>query len=249
MEYIAFGEETHLTENTLSMNSYRHVFVMCMILCMCSCASDYSPDLDHSNLTGYWDMTSLSGLMFMEFTSQGKVLIEDRGAIGVKDVSKHYYQEYVIEDNAIKGLPGGCSMEDIEIRGDRMTFAFVNPEVDYTLLYSADKVEDLMADDATLLLNREWRTVEENNVPVAAADQKESYFSRRGIYLLKTMEGDAMEIFNWDWTREGQICYTKYQRPQFIPDKICLNFTELTEDQAVFYIEGNEFMLIPTEDI
>jgi len=90
------NDSCNLTKNTL-MYSYQLAALLCLVLGMISCSSsDFSDHINHAELEGHWNITVPSGLMFVEFTSDQKVLIGDRGAIGEKDISLHYFQEYKI---------------------------------------------------------------------------------------------------------------------------------------------------------
>jgi len=183
--------------------------------------------------------------MFMEFTDEHKVLIGDRGAIGTIDISQHYYQDYIISGDQIVGLPSETRMEDIEIRGDRMTFTFYNPQTEKKTPYTGIRVTELMEDKQTALLNKTWVTVTENELPVADEDKKMAYFSKTGIFFIKDFGSEKLNMFSWEWRNEVQLCYTEYQRPQFVYDPTCMSFSLLLEEQVKFYVDGDNIMMEP----
>jgi len=202
-------------------------------------------------LVGHWDITVPSGLMFMEFISDNRVLIGDRGAIGEQDVSKHYFQDYTFTDNEVINLPLGCKMVNIEIAGDRMTFVFLNEAKGYRQEYTAHKGDaTALTDKDTDMVTQTWITTEQNGKTIAPENQKLAYFSKAGIYFIKDMNEDNLQLFSWNWNSsfDNHLCYTPYQRPTFIPQESCMNFIELTDSYSIFETDGLIIKMEATSD-
>jgi len=208
-------------KNTL-MNSYQLLAVLCLVLGLCSCSSeDFPQDPTQSDLIGHWNITVRSGLQFVEFIEGGKILIDDRGAIGTPDISKTYYHDYKLKEGAeVIDLPSESRMTDISIKGDRMTFVFINDLTGYRMPYTAYRVEAEYEEENRIeLLSQTWITVKENGIQLTPENQKVAHFSKAGIYFIKDLNDDEVQLFSWQYsegTEREQICYTKYQRPTIL---------------------------------
>jgi len=231
------------------MIACRLLAFLCLLGIVGCTKDDSSSDIMHNDLIGHWNISVLSGLQFIEFTPNNGVLIDDRGAIGVRDISKHYLQQYNLKDNVIIDLPSGARMEDVVIHGNRMTFTFVNPAKNYSQPYTAYNVS--MSDDLGPKVNtmaQAWITTTENGRPLKPAYQKVAYFSKVGIYALKSLKDENVQLFNWHWGNStgDQICYQKYQRPTLVPELTCMNFGVLTNSEAVFEVQGDIIEMVST---
>jgi len=229
------------------MYSNQLAALVCLLFGMISCSTEnISNQITHSDLEGHWNITVPSGLMFIEFTPDNRILIGDRGAIGAKDVSQHYFQDYKLTGNdIIAGLPFGCQMEEVLIQGDRMTFVFKNPSTGYSQPYSGERmVSD--EDPQTRILNQTWVTTAENGSPIAEESKKLSYFSKTGIFFIKNITDSDLQMYSWEWTGDKELCYTEYQRPVHIPQPECMSFMELTETSTSFSIGKDRFTIQPT---
>jgi len=146
------------------MKWYQLPMLLTLLCSLYSCTQDNdSPDIHTSDLIGHWNITVPSGLQFIEFISDTKVLIGDRGAIGDLDISQHYYHDYDLSiNNEVINLPSGCKMTNLNLQYDRLTFEFINPETGYTLNYYADRVRGNTTQNSKInLLNKTWITAEE----------------------------------------------------------------------------------------
>ena len=232
------------------MRLYQLAFLLCLLLVTvmsCSTEEDRPVQIEQSDLVGQWDVTVRGALLFIEFTEDNRVLIQDRGAIGQPDSTIYYYQDYkLLENNTIEGLPGNSVMSEITVSGDRLTFFFSNPTNGHRLKYYGQRVEETEIEDLSSLLNRTWITVLENGEPILPEYQKISYFSKTGIFLIKDFSDSGLHMFEWEWNDYSQICYTEYQRPQFIPQPICMSFLILEEDFAEFEVGGRVIRIEPT---
>jgi hypothetical protein len=220
-----------------------------MLWAISSCVPDdlTEQQIVQSELVGHWDVTTLSGLMFVEFTPDNRVLIHDRGALGPRDQSAFYFQDYAFSDHkTIEGLPDNSRMTAITVLGDQLSFVLENPTTGYRLQYFGERVEKISQDAYTQLLSKTWVTVEENGIPLQEADQKLSYFSNTGLFMIKEKQEKDISLFAWQWTTENQICYTEYQRPRLLPDPICMSFVTLSEDIVEFIVDHNLIKLEPT---
>lgn len=234
------------------MKTYQLLTLLTLLCGLFSCTQDNSStDIHTSDLIGHWNITVPSGLQFIEFISDTKVLIGDRGAIGELDISQHYYHDYKIStDNEVIHLPSGCKMTNLNLQNNRLTFEFINPETGYTLNYYADRVKDNTPHNSEInMLNKTWITMEENGQSIREELKKIAYFSKAGIYFLKDYTVDDMQMYSWEWNAtEEELCYKNYQRPTLIPQITCLDFVDLREDRAIFEVDGNYIMMIPIMD-
>ena len=79
------------------MRLYQLAFLLCLLLVTvmsCSTEEDRPVQIEQSDLVGQWDVTVRGALLFIEFTEDNRVLIQDRGAIGQPDSTIYYYQDY-----------------------------------------------------------------------------------------------------------------------------------------------------------
>lgn len=231
------------------MHYPRLVILICMLWTISSCVPDdlAEQQIVQSELIGHWDVTTLSGLMFVEFTPDNRVLIHDRGALGPEDQSAYYFQDFTFtDDKTIEGLPNNSQMKEITVLGDNLSFVLENPTTGYSLQYFGKRMEKISNDDYTQLLSKSWVTVAENGILLEEADQKLSYFSETGLFMIKEKNEDDISLFDWKWTAENQICYTEYQRPRLLPDPICMSFITLSDDVVEFFVDRNLIKLKPT---
>ena len=199
------------------------------------------------DLIGRWDVTVRGGLMFVEFTPDNRVLIQDRGAIGKKDSTIYYYQDYdFMGDNTIENLPGSSTMSDIVVEGDKITFTFSSPSTGHRLRYYGKRVEEIEDDEFAMRLCQTWITVRENGIPLAPEKQKIAYFSNTGLFLLKELLSDELFVFGWERNSETQLCYTEYQRPRLVPKPICMNFIPGNNEYLEFEVDGDVIRIEPT---
>ncbi len=229
------------------MNSYQLFGLLCLLLSICSCTTESIPEINHSDLIGHWDVTVPSGLQFVEFTSDNRVFIGDRGALGPLDISNHYYQDYRLNENdEVENLPADSKMTEISIIGDRMTFRLVSP--DYDQQYVAYRKAAKKMDDKTEMINQSWLTVAENGQLLDPMDQKLSYFSKANIFFIKDMDDLEYHMYSWRWNDEHDqyLCYTDYQRPSFIPRETCMSWYELSSEKATIEVDGIIISLVPT---
>lgn len=235
------------------MKTYQLLMLLTLLCGLFSCTQDNSStDIHTSDLIGHWNITVPSGLQFIEFISDTKVLIGDRGAIGDLDTSQHYYHDYDLSiDNEVINLPSGCKMINLNLQYDRLTFEFTNPTTGYTLNYYADRVRDENLQNPEInILNKAWITSEENGQPIKDELKKLAYFSKASIYFLKDIAEDDLQMYSWEWdATEEELCYRNYQRPTLIPQVTCLDFIDLREDRAIFEVDGNYIMMVPSEEI
>jgi len=230
------------------MKFYQHLSLLCLLFGICSCTQEDVSHIEHSQLIGHWDISVPSGLQFIEFISDSEVLIGDRGAIGEMNVSQHYYQKYNLSQiNQIVDLPSGCKMTNLHFCNGRLTFDFINPSTNYEQSYFAYKKTNSDFDNQSSdKLNKTWVTIEENGQPIREELKKMAYFSKAGIYFLKDMFDDNLQMHSWTWNEaEDELCYTAYQRPTLIPQETCMDFLSLKEDRAIFEVDGNFIEMVP----
>jgi len=232
------------------MKWYQLPMLLTLLCSLYSCTQDNdSPDIHTSDLIGHWNITVPSGLQFIEFISDTKVLIGDRGAIGDLDISQHYYHDYDLSiNNEVINLPSGCKMTNLNLQYDRLTFEFINPETGYTLNYYADRVRGNTTQNSKInLLNKTWITAEENGLPIREELKKIAYFSKADVYFLKNLTEDNLQMYSWEWhAAEEELCYKNYQRPTLLPQQICLDFIDLRDDRAIFEVDGNYIKMVPS---
>jgi len=227
------------------MKLYQLLAGLAMLLGICSCGLDDGIEpLSSSDLIGHWNISVPSGLQFVEFIDNDKVLIDDRGAIGTTGISKRYYDSYSLDlSERVIQLAATCRMEEVSVDRDRMTFVFVCKSTGYRMPYTAHKIlAENEKINRTEVLSQTWITTEENGKTLAAEDQKIAYFSPAGIYFLKNVALDDIQLYSWSWSdgvESEQLCYTPYQRPTFIPIETCINFIELTDSHALMDINGS----------
>ena len=182
------------------MRLYQLAFLLCLLLVTvmsCSTEEDRPVQIEQSDLVGQWDVAVRGALLFIEFTEDNRVLIQDRGAIGQPDSTIYYYQDYkLLENNTIEGLPGNSVMSEITVSSDRLTFFFSNPTNGHRLKYYGQRVEETEIEDLSSLLNRTWITVLENGEPILPEYQKISYFSKTGIFLIKDFLDSGLHMLS-----------------------------------------------------
>lgn len=230
------------------MRLYQLALMICLSWAVMSCNPEVLPEqIVESDLVGQWDVTVRGGLLFLEFTEDNRVLIQDMGAIGQPDTAAYYYQDYKLHaDNFINGLPGNCFMHEIAVDGDEISFVFSNPKNGHTLRYFGKRVEEKSETQLTLDLNRTWITTKENGIVLNPESQKIAYFSKTGLFLLKDTESPEISMFRWDQTGEEQLCYTEHQRPRFVPKVTCMNFLTVADTFIEFEVEGEVIRIEPT---
>ena len=238
------------------MNILKLLSIACLLLYISSCTTEEelplpnSKSLSHSQLIGHWNITVPTGLMFLEFMEGNQVLIDDRGAIGPERVSTRHLERYEIDQNVIR-ISNDCFMSNITFSGDNMYFTFLNKNSGRSTPFQGKKIiMDDMA-EPTRLLTQPWKTIEENGQPISQEYQKIVHFSEAGIYLIKDIYQDNIELFSWEWAEDTDhkvLCYTHYQRPMFIPEELCIKVRSLTEEEAWFDIAGNIIRMEPFED-
>lgn len=225
------------------MTYSKFLALLCLVICFCSCSTENTiPEIEEEALLGHWNITVPSGLQFIEFISNGRVLMGDRGALGTMDVSQHYLHTYQLNGvNGVEGLPSESRMDNVIIEGDRMTFDFINPQTGYKMPYTAYR-EDKFGEGSpvTSRLNQVWVTTEQDGQPITEQNKKTAYFSKAGIYALTNPSSGVIDMFSWDWSNDSQdeLCYSRYQRPTMVPQETCMKFKIITSEVAIFEV-GN----------
>lgn len=239
-------------KNTL-MKCSQLLLLLGLLLCLASCSSEFEqPELQQEDIIGHWNLTVPSGLQFIEFISEGKMLIGDRGAMGQMDVSKHYLQDYTFDSGHVTGLPAGARMENISVIGDRMTFDFINTEKGINYEFTAYREDEFGTSNLKInMLNQVWETVEQDGQPISKQNKKVAYFSKAGIYALTNPMTGQVDMFSWEWDEnsDNELCYEEYQRPKMVPQQNCMTFKIITEAVAIFEVDGMTIRLEAKQEI
>jgi len=238
------------------MNILKLLSLACLLLLMSTCSleeelpSSSNRSISDTKLIGHWDITVPTGLMFLEFMEGNQVLIDDRGSIGPQRVSTRYFESYEIDQDVIR-FSNGCEMQKVTFSEDKMYFTFLNKNSSSNTPFQATKITIDDMEEPTRLLTQPWKTIEENGQPIAQEYQKIVHFSEAGIYLIKDVYQDNIELFSWEWAEDTDykvLCYTHYQRPMFIPEELCIKVRSLTEEEAWLDIASNIIRMVPFEN-